>query len=99
MTGKTASSAILKWFAGLSIREASRMPSFGFWIPQQNTIVHADSWLSGECRMQWLGVWLPGNSEDRYYSRQIGSHPGNIGAEEGEACMPASLPRGRSRQR
>jgi len=50
MTGKTASSAILKWFAGLSIREASRMPSFGFWIPQQNTIVHADSWPSGECR-------------------------------------------------
>jgi hypothetical protein len=49
MTRKRAKSATLEWFAGLSTPEASRTP-FGVRIPQQNATVHADPWLSGECR-------------------------------------------------
>lgn len=42
MTRKRTKSAALEWFVGLSTPEAPRTSSFGFWIPQQNTIVHPD---------------------------------------------------------
>jgi hypothetical protein len=35
-----------------STPEASRTPPFGFRVSQQNAIVRADSWSSGECRLR-----------------------------------------------
>ena len=60
MTRKRAKSASPEWFAGLSTPEATRTPRFGFRVPRQNAIVHADLWSSGECRF----TSIRGSSEE-----------------------------------
>ena len=55
MTRKRATSATLEWFAGLSTPEASRTLPFGFRIPQQNAIMHAEPWSCGGCREETGG--------------------------------------------
>ncbi len=52
MTRKSAQSASPEGFRGFSTPDASRTPPFGFQVPQQNAIVHAGSWSSGESRIK-----------------------------------------------
>ena len=78
--------------------EARRTP-LGFRISRQNTVVHANSCLSEECRVQ-----SPGSLASRKFGKSILFTPnwepsGKYRCGGGGACVPASLPRGRSRRR
>jgi hypothetical protein len=47
MTRKRAKLTALEWFSGISTPEMSRTLPFGFRLPEQNAIVDAVSWSSG----------------------------------------------------
>ncbi len=50
--GERPKSAPRKWNAGLSTPEALRTAPLDFRVSQQNVIVYADRWSSGECRFK-----------------------------------------------
>ncbi len=50
MTGKKTKSAAPEWVRGAHYAGSVTNAAFGFRVPQQNAIVHADPWSYGECR-------------------------------------------------